>query len=301
MFCSICPGIEFSFYRCIREQVGIRNEAVDCNDTLVEIILDLVEVTVVRVRDLGRNISLRDPVNILGSYIERSDYSIKGSVNPFNDLPEISLMFCSICPGIEFSVYRGIREKICVGNEETDCNDTLVEIILDLVEVTVVRVRDLRRNIPFRDPVDILGSYIERSDYGIKGSVNPFNDLPEVSLMFCSICPGIEFSFYRCIREQVGIRNEAVDCNDTLVEIILDLVEVTVVRVRDLGRNISLRDPVNILGSYIERSDYSIKGSVNPFNDLPEISLMFCSICPGIRVFRLPLHLITGSRQIQGC
>ena len=68
-------------------------------------------------------------------------------------------------------------EDVRVGHEGVEVIDAVVEVVLDLVEVAVVGVGDLRRDITLGDPVYVLCRYIERSDDGIQGIVDAFHDL----------------------------------------------------------------------------------------------------------------------------
>ena len=121
-------------------------------------------------------------------------------------------------------------------------------------------------------PLEIRSTYSAATFRGpmtaSRVSLTPFDDLPEVPLMFGRIRPRRELAFHRRLREQVGIGHQRVDRVDALVQVVLDLVEVAVVIVGDLRRYVALGNPVHILGGHVQRSDDRVQGLVDAFHDL---------------------------------
>ncbi|GAM11841.1 hypothetical protein OR1_04159 [Geobacter sp. OR-1] len=144
--------------------------------------------------DLGRDIALGDPVDILGRDVQRPDDRIEGLVYPLDDLTEVTLMFGGIGSGVELAGNGGGGEHVGVGNQGVDGVDGLVEVVLDLVEVAVVGVGDPRRDVAFGDPVDIFGGNVQRPDDRIEGVVDTGHDLLEFTLMFGGVGAGVELA-----------------------------------------------------------------------------------------------------------
>ena len=55
--------------------------------------------------------------------------------------------------------------------------DAGVQVVLDLVEVAVVVVGDLRRDVALADPVHIFGSHVDRPDEGVDQVVDAADQL----------------------------------------------------------------------------------------------------------------------------
>ena len=72
MLGGVCTGVELAFDSCLGQHSSIANQHVHCVDALVQVVLDLVEITLVLVSDLLRNIALGDPVYVLGCHVQRS-------------------------------------------------------------------------------------------------------------------------------------------------------------------------------------------------------------------------------------
>ncbi len=78
-------------------------------DAGVQVVLDLVEVAVVVVGDLGRNVALRDPVNVLSGNIERADDRIQRGVYAIDDLTVIALMLGGVGASGQLAFDGGLR------------------------------------------------------------------------------------------------------------------------------------------------------------------------------------------------
>ena len=72
---SGCIGTscQFAFHRRNHQHVGVNDQCIDIVDRVVEIVFDLIEVAIVVVGDLRRDVPLGDPVDILSCYVQGSD------------------------------------------------------------------------------------------------------------------------------------------------------------------------------------------------------------------------------------
>ena len=66
--------------------------------------------------------------------------------------------------GVQLALGGGLGQRRGFGDQAVDRVDALVEVVLDLVEVAVVVVGDLRRDVALGDPVDVLGRHVQRAD-----------------------------------------------------------------------------------------------------------------------------------------
>ena len=78
---------------------AIGNQFVDGVDTGIEVVLDGVEITVVRIGDLGRDVALRDAVDVIGGDIQRPDDRIEGVIDALDDALEVALVLAGIGAG----------------------------------------------------------------------------------------------------------------------------------------------------------------------------------------------------------
>ena len=184
-------------------------------------------------------------------------------------------MFRGIGTGCKLSVYCSLHEHICIGDKRIQIIDGKVKIILDLVEITVVRIGNLRGQISLGYTVDIVCSNVERTDDGIKCLVDAFNDLLIIALMFRGIGTGCEFSVYCGLHEHIRIINECIQIIDGKVQVVLDFIKVAIIRVGNLRGQISLGNTVDIVCSNVERSDDGVQSLVDAFNDLMVTALEF--------------------------
>ena len=120
-------------------------------------------------------------------------------------------MFGCIGAGGELAVHGGFGEQPGVGHQQVDGIDTLVEVVLDGVEIAVVGVGDFGGNIALADAVDITGGDVERADDGIEGVIDTLDDLAEVALVFCCVGAGGELAVHGGFGEHGGVSHHGLD------------------------------------------------------------------------------------------
>ena len=82
------------------------------------------------------------------------------SLTPSDDLAEVALVLGGVGPGGQLAFDGGLgRACAASADQAVEGVDALVEVVLDLVEVAVVGVGDLRRDVALGDPVDVLGRH----------------------------------------------------------------------------------------------------------------------------------------------
>ena len=119
---------------------------------------------------------------------------------------------------------------------------------------------------------------VERGDDGIQGLVNSLDDRPEVAAVFSRVGPDIQFAGDCRLGQHVDIVNHRLHRVDAHVEIILDLIKIAVIAIGDLGRDVALGYPVNVLRGYVQRPDHRIQRVVKPFDNLTEITAVLGNV-----------------------
>ena len=71
---------------------------------------------------------------------------------------------------------HGLRQRNAVGDQPADGVDAHVEVVLDLVEVALVSVGDLGRDIAFRDAVHVLGRHVQGLDDRVQHPIETLHD-----------------------------------------------------------------------------------------------------------------------------
>ena len=119
MLGCVGAGGQFAFYGRLRETHAVGHDPADGVDADVQVVLNLVEITVVLVRDLGRNVALGNTIHVLCGHIKWSDNRVQRLVHAFDDLAEIALVFRCVGAGGKFAFHRGLGQQHCVGRERS--------------------------------------------------------------------------------------------------------------------------------------------------------------------------------------
>ena len=96
MLGSIGTGGELAINSRFGQQAGIGNQQIDGIDTGVEVVLEDVEIAVIGIGDLGRNVALGDAVDVVGGDVQWVDYGVERVVDALDDGLEIALVFVGI-------------------------------------------------------------------------------------------------------------------------------------------------------------------------------------------------------------
>ena len=118
-------------------------------------------------------------------------------------------MLACIGTGFEPAFDRRLGQHIGISHQCIDRADSLVEIVLEGVEIAVVAVGDLWRDVALGDAIDITGSHIERANHGVQGLIDTGDDGLKVAFMLAGIGPRFELAGDRCPGQQRGIVNQA--------------------------------------------------------------------------------------------
>ena len=248
--------------------LGRRGDVVHGHDQRVQVVLDVVEVAVVGVGDLRGHIALGDQVHIPRGHVQRADDRVQRVVYALHDLAIVALVLAGIGAGGQFAVHRRLDQRSGIGDQRIDGVDAGVEVVLDGVEVAVVGVGDLGGNVAPADAIHVIGGHIQRADDRVQRVVYALHDLAIVALVLAGVGAGGQFAVHRRFYQHAGIGNQRVDRVDAGVQVVLDGVEVAVVRVGDLGGNVALADSIHVVGSHVQRTDHRVQNVVDAAHDL---------------------------------
>ncbi len=115
------------------EHGGVRHQGVHGIHTLVEVVLDLVEVAVVFVGDLGGDIALGDAVHIAGGHIEGADDGIQAVIHALYDLPVVALVLGGVGAGGQLAFDGGLVEHGGISDQRLQVGADLLQGRVDLV------------------------------------------------------------------------------------------------------------------------------------------------------------------------
>ena len=149
--------------------------------------LERFKVTVVVRGDGLRHIAAFHGSHNTAHVVDRADDVVQCFVHAFHDFAEIALVRHGIGTGIQTACHGRFRQHACIGHQLVHGLDTGVQVVLQRVEVAVVRVGDLGRNIAARDVVHILGGHVQRANHRIQRVVHALHDL----LVFAMVLRGV--------------------------------------------------------------------------------------------------------------
>ena len=240
-----------------------RHQPVHHVDAVVQVVLDLVEVAVVVVGDLRRDVALGDPVHILGSHVQRADDGVERLVDAVDDLAEVAADACSHRRG-----WRACRldcrldQHVGVGHQRVHVVDAGVQVVLDLVEVAVVLVGDLRRDVALRDPVHVLGSHVQRADHGVERLVDAGDDLLVPALELFGVAARCEFALHGSLGQHLRFADQSAqrfhNLNERLAKRVLFGGSL------HLNAHITSRDLLRQCGAILSHFGHGAEGSSQP-------------------------------------
>ncbi len=105
----------------VRHVLHLADQAAQGLDALVEVVLDLVEVAVVSVGDLCRDVTLGNPVHVLGSHVDRGREGVGYQVHGLHYRPELRSNSLWIGASLEFALLDRIRKPFALGNQRCKC------------------------------------------------------------------------------------------------------------------------------------------------------------------------------------
>ena len=180
------------------------------------------------------------------------------------------------CPSRDASVSR--RQLLLQALQH--CGD-VVHGLLHLLVVALVGLRDQFVDLAVGDLGQNAVAFADGQQDGIQHLVDALDDLAVVALVLGGVGAGGQFAFRRRLDQHAGLGHQRVDGVDAVVQVVLDLVEVAVVGVGDLGRDVALGDAVHVLGGDVQRADHRVQRLVDALDDLAVVALVLGGIGAG--------------------
>ena len=112
MLGSVGPDIELAVQGRLRQQVDIGNQGFYRVDAHIEVVLDLIEIPMIGIGDLRRDIALGYPVHILRCHVQRPDHRVQRLVDSGYQLTPAAFKGRRIAPGVELAVLGGLDQMI---------------------------------------------------------------------------------------------------------------------------------------------------------------------------------------------
>ena len=135
MLGGIGAGGQLAFHGSDVEHVGVGHEGVHSVHALVQVVLDLVEVTVVLVGDLGGDVALGDAIHVAGGHVEGADDGVEAVVHALHDLAVVALVFGGVGAGGQLAIHGRLVEHGGIGHEGLEVGADLLQGRRDLILV----------------------------------------------------------------------------------------------------------------------------------------------------------------------
>jgi 5-keto 4-deoxyuronate isomerase len=291
----VVVAAHFDRHRQVAARNGLRRRRllVGGLDAGVEVVLDGVEVAVVGVGDGLGDIAQGDQLHVLGRDVQRADHGVQRVVDALHHFAEVALVLAGVGTGGQLALHRRLRQQAGIRHQRVDRVDAGVEVVLERVEVAIVAVGDLGRNRAARDIVHVFGSHVQGANHSVQRVVDALHHLAEVALVLGGVGTRGQLALHRRLGQQRRVAHQRVDRIDAGVEVVLERVEVAVVAVGDLGRNVATRDVVHVLGGHVEWPDHRVQRVVDALHDLAVVALVLGRIGAG---GQLALHRRLGQQ-----
>ena len=115
-------------------------------------------------------------------------------LTPPTSLPQPPANLLGVAAGLQLAVQRRLDQLVRFLQQAVHHVDAGVEVVLDLVEVAVVGVGDLRRDVALGDPVDILGGDVDRADEGVDQVVDAADQLAPAAGELLGVAAGLQLA-----------------------------------------------------------------------------------------------------------
>ena len=125
-------------------------------------------------------------------------------------------------------------------------------------------------------------AFADRQQDGVEHLVHALENPAVIALVLARVGACGEFAICRCLDQQSGLVHQRLDVIDAGVEVVLDFVEVAVVAVGDLGRDVALGDTVHVLGRYVQRTNHRVQRGIDALHNLAVVALVLAGFgaCP---------------------
>ena len=123
-------------------------------------------------------------------------------------------MLGSIRASCQFPFYCRLGKNACVNYQKAHGINTLIEIVLDFIEITIIGIGNLRGYVTLGNPIHIFGCDIKRPDNRIECLVDAFHYFSIFSLMLCGISSSCKLSINCGFSQHAGVGNKCPNCRN---------------------------------------------------------------------------------------
>ena len=174
--------------------VRLPQQAVHDVDARVEVVLDLVEVAVVGVGDLGRDVALGDAVHVLGRDVDGGHEGVDQLVHAAHQFAPAAGELLRVAAGLQLAVLGRLDQVVRLLQQAVHDVDAGIEVVLDLVEVAVVGVGDLGRDVALGDAVHVLGRDVDGGHEGVDQLVHAAHQLAPAAGELLRVAAGLQLA-----------------------------------------------------------------------------------------------------------
>ena len=242
MLASVGARRQFAFHRRLRQSPVVGHQRVDGVDADVQVVLDFVEVAVVAVGDLRRDVALRDPVHILGGDVQRFDHRVQGLVDAFDDLAVVALVLGGVGAGGEFALHRRLHQHVDVLRHVLQRRGDVVDRLLHLLVVALVGLRDQFVDLAVGDLGQNAVAFADGQQDGIQHFVDALHDARVSALELVGFAAFRELPFTRSLGQPPQLLLQALQHDGDVVDRLLHLLVVALVGLRDQFVDLAVGD-----------------------------------------------------------
>ena len=120
-------------------------------------------------------------------------------------------MFGCIGACREFTLYSSFSKNACIFYKQSYSINGGIQIVFDFIEITVIVISDLVRDVTFGNSVNIFSSNIQWPYHSVQSIVDTLNNCLVITLMFRGIGTCCKFTLHSCFRKEFGIGNQRLD------------------------------------------------------------------------------------------
>ena len=159
-----------------------------------------------------------------------------------------------------------MNENIRLGQEVAHHLDNVVQVILDLIKITIIGISYLRRNVAFADTVHIFSGNVDRADKRVAKIIDTTNQFTPAAGKFGGITASRKLTCHRRIYQPVRFCQQTTHRINAGIQVVFDFVEVTIICVSNFGWYVAFADTVHIFSGNVDRADKRVAKIIDTTN-----------------------------------
>ena len=238
----------------------------------VDGILHLGVVTLALNFDSLAQVAASDQAQNPIAFSNRQQDGVQHLVDALDDFAIIALVLRGVGAGGQSSLRSRPDQQCRLADQRVDVADAVVQVVLDLVEIAVVIVGNLRRDIALGNAVHVFGGHIQGSDHCVQRAVDAFNDLAVFALVLRGVGARRQFAFHRRLHQNADVRRHALQSRGDAVDGLLHLLVIAAVGLRDQFVDLTRTDLRQDAVALPDRQQDRIEHRVHALNQLAVVS-----------------------------